>query len=161
MPGEEELPLALVLADLGELGQLHVVDEPKAHGDERDSVDRPQEVQRVSGGLDILDAVVPEDCHVTLPQERKAAGVEAGLTPAQVLQIATWNGARYARVLDDRGVIAQGKRADLILVDGDPTQNISDIRKVVLVIKGDVAYAPSEIDEAIGVRPFAPGLKIQ
>jgi len=87
--------------------------------------------------------------------------VEAGLTPAQVLQIATWNGARYARVLDDRGVIAQGKRADLILVDGDPTQNISDIRKVVLVIKGDVAYAPSEIDEAIGVRPFAPGLKIQ
>src|SRR5581483_10447523 len=49
--------------------------------------------------------------------------VQAGLTPAQVLQIATYNGAKYARVLDDRGVVMQGKRADLILVDGDPTQN--------------------------------------
>jgi imidazolonepropionase-like amidohydrolase len=87
--------------------------------------------------------------------------VEAGLTPSQVLQIATWNGAKYARVLDDRGVVMQGKRADLILCDGDPTRNISDIRKVVLVIKGDVAYLPSEIHEAIGVKPFAPGLRIQ
>ena len=82
--------------------------------------------------------------------------VQAGLTPAQVLQIATYNGAKYARVLDDRGVIMQGKRADLILVDGDPTQNISDIRNVALVIKGDKAYAPSEIDEALGIKPFAP-----
>jgi hypothetical protein len=81
--------------------------------------------------------------------------VQAGLTPAQALQVATYNGAKYARVLDDRGVIMQGKRADLILVDGDPTQNISDIRKVALVVKGDNAYAPSEIDEAIGIKPFA------
>jgi len=87
--------------------------------------------------------------------------VEAGLTPAQTLQVATYNGAKYARVLDDRGVVMQGKRADLILCDGDPTKNISDIRKVVLVIKGDVAYSPSEIYEAIGVRPFAPGMTIQ
>ena len=38
--------------------------------------------------------------------------VQAGLTPAQALQVATYNGAKYARVLDDRGVIMQGKRAD-------------------------------------------------
>jgi len=87
--------------------------------------------------------------------------VQAGLTPSQVLQIATWNGAKYSRVLDDRGVIMQGKRADLILCDGDPTKNISDIRKVVLVIKGEVAYSPSEIYEAIGVRPFVPGMTLQ
>jgi len=86
--------------------------------------------------------------------------VEAGLTPSQVLQIATYNGAKYARVLDDRGVIAQGKRADLILVDGDPTQNISDIRKVALVIKGDVAYVPAEIHEAIGVKPFTSAMRL-
>jgi len=87
--------------------------------------------------------------------------VEAGLSPAQVLQIATWNGAMYARVLDDRGVIAPGKRADLILVDGDPTQNISDIRRVALVIKGDSAYSPAEVHEAIGVKPFTPGITLQ
>jgi len=87
--------------------------------------------------------------------------VMAGLTPAQALQIATYNGAKYARVLDDRGVIMQGKRADLILVDGDPTQNISDIRKVALVVKGDKAYYPSEIDEALGIKPFAQPLTVQ
>jgi len=86
--------------------------------------------------------------------------VQAGLTPAQVLQVATYNGAKFARVLDDRGVIMQGKRADLILVDGDPTQNISDVRKVVLVLKGNVAYSPSEIDEALGIKPFAPSLTV-
>jgi imidazolonepropionase-like amidohydrolase len=87
--------------------------------------------------------------------------VQAGLTPSQVLQVATYNGAKYARVLDDRGVIAPGKRADLVLFDGDPTLNISDVRKPALVIKGDVAYYPSEVDEALGVKPFAPPLKVQ
>lgn len=87
--------------------------------------------------------------------------VEAGLTPSQALQIATFNGAKYARVLDDRGVIMRGKRADLILTDGDPTQNISDIRKVALVIKGDVAYYPDEIHETVGVKPFAARLEIR
>jgi hypothetical protein len=86
--------------------------------------------------------------------------VEAGLTPSQVLQVATWNGARYARVLDDRGAITPGRRADLILVDGDPTQNISDIRKVALVVKGDVAYYPAEVHEALGVKPFTAALKV-
>ena len=81
--------------------------------------------------------------------------VRAGLTPAQVLQVATWNGAKYARVLDDRGSIAVGKRADLVLVDGDPTRDIADIRKVALVLKDGNAYYPSEIDTALGITPFA------
>ena len=87
--------------------------------------------------------------------------VQAGITPAQALQIATWNGAKYARVLDDRGVIMQGKRADLILVDGDPTKNIADIRKIALVVKGDRAYYPSEIDSALGIKPFAQPVAVQ
>ncbi len=86
--------------------------------------------------------------------------VQAGLTPAQALQVATWNGAKYAQVLDDRGSIAPGKRADLLLVDGDPTTSISDIRKVALVIKGDSAYYPSEIHEALGIKPFAVPVKV-
>jgi imidazolonepropionase-like amidohydrolase len=86
--------------------------------------------------------------------------VDAGLTPLQVLQIATWNGARYSHVLDDRGVITPGRRSDLILVDGDPTKNISDIRKVALVIKGDSAFYPSDVFEAMGVKPFTPPLKL-
>jgi Amidohydrolase family len=87
--------------------------------------------------------------------------VQAGLTPAQALQVATYNGAKYARVLDDRGVVMQGKRADVILVDGDPTSNISDIRKVALVVKGDRAYYPSEVDEALGIKPFAQPVTVK
>ena len=86
--------------------------------------------------------------------------VQAGMTPAQALQVATWNGAKYSRVLDDRGSIAVGKRADLILIDGDPTANISDIRKVSLVITGTTAYYPSEIYEALGIEPFAPPVRV-
>ena len=87
--------------------------------------------------------------------------VQAGLTPAQALQVATLNGAKYSRVLDDRGIIMQGKRADLVLFDGDPTKDIGDIRKVALVVKGDKAYYPSEIDDALGIKPFTQPVKIQ
>lgn len=87
--------------------------------------------------------------------------VKAGITPAQVLQIATWNGAKYTRTTEDRGSVTVGKRADLILVDGDPTVNIADIRKVALVIKQGKAYYPSEIDEALGIKPFATPVQVQ
>ncbi len=86
--------------------------------------------------------------------------VKAGITPAQVLQIATWNGAKYTRTTADRGSVTVGKRADLILVDGDPTVNIADIRKVALVIKQGKAYYPSEIDEALGIKPFAAPVQV-
>jgi hypothetical protein len=86
--------------------------------------------------------------------------VRAGMTPSQALQVATWNGAKYSRTLEDRGSIVAGKRADLILVDGDPTKEISDIRKVALVLKGDTAYYPSEIFEAMGIKPFATPVEV-
>jgi len=86
--------------------------------------------------------------------------VKAGMTPSQALQVATWNGAKFSRTLEDRGSISIGKRADLILVDGDPTQNISDVRKVALVIKNGTAYAPSEVYEALGIKPFVPAVRI-
>lgn len=86
--------------------------------------------------------------------------VKAGLTPSQALQIATWNGAKYSKVLDSLGSITPGKRADLILVDGDPTKNITDIRKVTTVIKGDVVYYPAEIHQELGIKPFAEPVRV-
>ena len=87
--------------------------------------------------------------------------VKAGMTPAQALQIATWTGAKYARVLEDRGSIAVGKRADLVLVDGDPTTDIADIRKIALVIKNGTAYYPSDVYESLGIKPFAAPLRFE
>lgn len=51
--------------------------------------------------------------------------VQAGLTPAEALRSATATPARRFG-LDDRGRIAEGLRADLLLVDGDPTTTVSD-----------------------------------
>jgi len=81
--------------------------------------------------------------------------VEAGVPPGEAIRIATENGARYAGVLAETGTIEHGKRADLILVDGDPTRNISDIRRISYVLKDGVGYAPAGLYEAFGVRRFA------
>jgi cytosine/adenosine deaminase-related metal-dependent hydrolase len=80
--------------------------------------------------------------------------VQAGLTPAEALQVATWNGAKYTGLLDQLGSIERGKRADLILIDGDPTQDISAIRKISLVMKDGVVFYPAEVYEAVGVKRF-------
>jgi imidazolonepropionase-like amidohydrolase len=85
--------------------------------------------------------------------------VKAGIPANEVLRIATWNGATYARVLADRGSIERGKRADLVLVDGDPTQDISAIRKISLVLQDGDAYYPAELYGELGVTPFAAALQ--
>jgi imidazolonepropionase-like amidohydrolase len=53
----------------------------------------------------------------------------------------------------DRGVIAAGKLADMVLVDGDPTKNIRDIHKITTVIKGGKVYDPAAIEKALGIAP--------
>jgi hypothetical protein len=80
--------------------------------------------------------------------------VKAGLTPAQALQVATRNGAKYTRTSHERGSIAVGKLADLVLVDGDPTKQIGDIRKVAAVITRGYLIYPHEVDKELGIVPF-------
>ena len=60
--------------------------------------------------------------------------VEAGLTPVEALRAATSNPAR-AFGLQDRGRIAEGLKADLLMVDGKPDQNITDTRRIVRIWK--------------------------
>lgn len=56
--------------------------------------------------------------------------VQAGLTPLQALSVAT-RGAANLMHLSDRGVLAAGKRADLLLVQGDPSTDIQNVHQVV------------------------------
>ena len=56
------------------------------------------------------------------------------MTPTEALASATSTSARRLG-LSDRGLIAEGKRADLVLVDGDPTKNIRDSLNVKMVWK--------------------------
>jgi imidazolonepropionase-like amidohydrolase len=77
----------------------------------------------------------------------------AGIAPSEVLRMATWTPALVMGVDKDRGVIAPGKLADMILVDGDPTKNIQDISRITTVIKGGKVYDPTAIEKALGITP--------
>jgi len=79
--------------------------------------------------------------------------VQAGIPAAEVLQNATLNAARIMSLDKELGSIAPGKLADVVLVDGDPTKNISDIRKTSLVVKDGVIYKPAELYSELGVTP--------
>jgi imidazolonepropionase-like amidohydrolase len=78
---------------------------------------------------------------------------QAGIPPAKVLQLATLGAARIMKRDDQLGSIAHGKLADMILIDGDPATQISDIRKVVTVIKDGVVYQNAALYQALGVSP--------
>ena len=77
---------------------------------------------------------------------------EAGIPNAEVLRIATLGAAQVMKRDRELGTIAAGKLADLILVDGDPLQRMSDIRKVTLVVKAGAVYDPARLYESIGVK---------
>jgi len=87
--------------------------------------------------------------------------VKAGIAPLEALRIATWNAARVAGVDDIKGSIERGKLADLLLVDGDPSVNITDLHRVSFVIKGGVGYAPAKLYEEMGFKPFVEAPRIE
>jgi len=75
--------------------------------------------------------------------------VDAGLSPLDALRSATVLAAQYWG-LADRGVISPGKRADLVLIDGDPLADISAVSKIAAVwcAGQPVAGAPNQAEEA-------------
>lgn len=79
--------------------------------------------------------------------------VQAGIPPSQVLQNATLNAAGIMSLDKDLGSVTAGKLADVILVNGNPAINISDIRKTQLVVKDGVIYKPAELYAELGVAP--------
>ena len=79
--------------------------------------------------------------------------VQAGIPAAKALQNATLVAARVLRQDAELGSIRVGKRADLLLVEGDPTTNISDVRRGRLVLKSGVLYDPAQLYAAIGLSP--------
>lgn len=84
------------------------------------------------------DAPNPGTAHGASMHRELELLVQAGLTPIEALTAATSTPAA-AFSLKDRGRIAPGLRADLLLVDGDPTSDITATRSVATVWKGGVA----------------------
>ncbi|HLK64581.1 MAG TPA: amidohydrolase family protein [Bryobacteraceae bacterium] len=79
--------------------------------------------------------------------------VQAGMTPLEAIQSATIVSARAMNFDRDSGTIEAGKRADLILVNGDPLANIGDLRRVSRVISQGRVYDAAALWRSVGFHP--------
>jgi imidazolonepropionase-like amidohydrolase len=78
--------------------------------------------------------------------------VEGGLSPKQALRAATRSGARLLGVSDQLGTLEAGKRADLLILNRNPLDNIRHSTALDRVMKGGLLY---DADTAAPVRPAA------
>lgn len=79
--------------------------------------------------------------------------VEAGIPAAEVLRMATLGSARVAGRGADLGSVVPGKLADLALVPGDPTADVSALRRVRTVVRGGTVYEAAALQAALGLLP--------
>ena len=75
--------------------------------------------------------------------------VEAGFTPVQAIAVGTRNGARFLGRERDIGTVEPGKRADLVLVRGDPAAHVQDLENVEVVFKDGLGYDPHRLLDAV------------
>ncbi|MBI3478239.1 MAG: amidohydrolase family protein [Acidobacteria bacterium] len=78
--------------------------------------------------------------------------VEAGFSPVDAIKIATLNGATYLGRQDQIGSIAAGKHADLVVIKGDPSKQISDVENVEIVFKDGVGYDSQKLLDSVKGR---------
>ena len=78
--------------------------------------------------------------------------VQAGLTPMEAIQSATLVAARAMRLDSESGTVEPGKRADLLLVDGNPLDDIRNLRHVVSVVAGGRLYSSAQLARSVGFR---------
>jgi len=75
--------------------------------------------------------------------------VEAGFTFSQAVKICSLNAAEYLGIDKEIGSIAVGKRADLVLINGDPEKQIKDVRNTEIVFKNGVGFDSKKIFDSV------------
>src|SRR5581483_133690 len=78
--------------------------------------------------------------------------VEAGFSPVEAVKVATLNGAVYEGRDKQIGSIAAGKNADLVVIKGDPSKQISDVENVEVVFKDGVGYDSKKLLDSVRGR---------
>jgi imidazolonepropionase-like amidohydrolase len=105
-----------------------------------------------AGGL-LLAGCDPTSFGGVLPGFGDQRGIEllvdAGFTPVEAIHIATQNGASFLGESDSIGSIAAGKAADLVVLSGNPAQNIEDIENVQLVFKDGIGFDPVKLIQSV------------
>jgi len=77
----------------------------------------------------------------------------AGMTPMEVLVAATRNAAKACGRLERMGTLEAGKEADLLVVEGDPSQDIKNLRRIRYVMRGGVLRTLDELRPATAASP--------
>jgi len=112
-----------------------------------------------AGGL-LVDGTDPTGNGGVVPDYSNAREVEllleAGLSLPDAIKVSTLNGARYLGIDKDRGSVAAGKYADLVVLDGDATADPKLLHKVLWVFKDGVGYDSAKLVDSVkgdvGVR---------
>jgi imidazolonepropionase-like amidohydrolase len=79
--------------------------------------------------------------------------VKAGMTPLEAIQAATITPARVMKLDNEVGTLEVGRRADLIVLDANPLENISNIRRVRLVMTQGRLFDCAKLWEMVGFQP--------
>ncbi len=106
----------------------------------------------VAGGLLIAGCDPTGDGHTLAglgDQRNIELLAEAGFSPAEVIHIATQNGATFLGESERIGTVAAGKQADLVLLDGDLAKDITTIEKPEIVFKAGVGYDSNAIYQSL------------
>ena len=115
--------------------------------------ERAMELQFARAGGLLLAGTDPTGAGGVIPgysdQRQVELLVGSGFTPLEAIRICSLNGATYLGKADKIGSLAEGKQADLVVIDGNPATNISDIRKVEMVFKQGVGYDPAKLIESV------------
>lgn len=110
---------------------------------------RAMELQFVRAGGLLIAGTDPTGAGGVIPgysdQRQVELLVGSGFTPLEAIKICTLNGATYMGRASQIGSIATGKQADLVVINGDPATNVSDIRKVEMVFRQGVGYDPAKL----------------
>lgn len=125
---------------------------PPPESDDAEFAQRVLELKTLyeAGGRNLLVVGTDEPVYTSLLpgfayHRELLAMTYAGLTPAVVLKAATINSARALGVGDKLGSVETGKLADLVIVSGNPVENIKAARNVKFIIKGGVKYEPAAL----------------
>ena len=86
-------------------------------------------------GTDFQGIGTPADPRPLMEAEMRAL-LASGFSAMDVIRMMTGNSARHPFTPDDYGVIAPGKLADLIVLDGDPLEDLTAATRPVVVVKG-------------------------
>jgi len=154
IPGGGDASLAPYL--LEQLKQAHA----KSINTERDSIDLvnfKKEMKRIkkfhSLGGKIIVGSDPTGAGKTIAgyanQRLIELLVEAGFTIEESIKLATSNGAEYLGIENETGTIEVGKNADLVLIDGDLTKDVSAIRNMDIVFKNGVGFDSKKIFKSV------------